>query len=256
MIEMLRNMFATHGLPESLVTDNGSVFTSEEFGQFVQLNGVKHIKSAPYHSVSNGLAERTVQTFKEGLKKQSTGSIQARVSRFLFAYRITPHSSTGQSPAQLLLGRRPRSHLDVMHPQVDKRVHESQERQKANHDRCAKARTFMAGDKVYARNLTSGPAWLEGTVVSSCGPLSYLVDLSDGRTICRHIDHLRTRTAADSSGVDIPGQDEDDELLSIPSGEIVTTDEPDTDTAPEQPIAPRRSSRERHPPDRYMQPCA
>ena len=114
---------------------------------------------------SNGLAERAVQTFKEGLKKQSTGSIQARVSRFLFAYRITPHSSAGQFPAQLLLGRCPRSHLDVMHPQVDKRVHESQERQKANHDRCAKARTFMAGDKVYARNLTSGPAWLEGTVV-------------------------------------------------------------------------------------------
>ena len=100
-----------------------------------------------------------------------------------------------------------------MHPQVDKCVHESQERQKANHDRCAKARTFTAGDKVYTRNLASGPVWLEGTVVSSHGPLSYLVDLSNGRTIRRHIDHLCTRTAADSSGVDIPGQDEDDELL-------------------------------------------
>ena len=143
-IEMLRTMLATHSLPETVVTDNGSVFTSEEFGQFMQLNGVKHIKSAPYHPASNGLAERAVETFKEGLKKQSAGSIQARVSWFLFAYHITPHSSTGQSPAKLLLGHRPRSHLDVMHPQVDKRVHESQERQKANHDWCAKARTFYS----------------------------------------------------------------------------------------------------------------
>ena len=30
-IEQLRSIFATHGLPEMLVTDNGTVFTSNEF---------------------------------------------------------------------------------------------------------------------------------------------------------------------------------------------------------------------------------
>ena len=50
-VEKLRKFFSTHGIPEKLVSDNGSVFTSHEF------NGIDHIKTAPYHPSSNGLAE-------------------------------------------------------------------------------------------------------------------------------------------------------------------------------------------------------
>ena len=70
-IEKLRAMFAIHGLPEMLVSDNGSCFTSAEFQQFTR-NGIRHVKVAPYHPASNGLAERAVQTFKEGMKKIKT----------------------------------------------------------------------------------------------------------------------------------------------------------------------------------------
>ena len=49
-IEKLRQTFATHGLPETVVSDNGSCFTSEEFERFMKMNGIKHIKSAPYHA--------------------------------------------------------------------------------------------------------------------------------------------------------------------------------------------------------------
>ena len=62
-VEHLCSIFATHGLPEMLVSDNGSVFTSTEFSEFVKHNGIRHVKSAPYHAASNGLAERAVQTF-------------------------------------------------------------------------------------------------------------------------------------------------------------------------------------------------
>ena len=55
-------MFATHGLPEMLVTDNASYFTSQEFQDFAKLNGIRHVTSAPYHPAPNGLAERAVQT--------------------------------------------------------------------------------------------------------------------------------------------------------------------------------------------------
>ena len=41
-IEMIRKMFATHGLPDTLVTDNGSVFTSAEFDEFTRRNGQTH----------------------------------------------------------------------------------------------------------------------------------------------------------------------------------------------------------------------
>ena len=59
-IERLRSIFATHGIPRTIVTDNGTSFTSEEFKKFVQLNGIKHITKAPYHPSSNGSAERVL----------------------------------------------------------------------------------------------------------------------------------------------------------------------------------------------------
>ena len=51
-------MFAQHGLPDMLVSDNGTNFTSEEFADFMRANGVIHLKTAPCHPSSNGLAER------------------------------------------------------------------------------------------------------------------------------------------------------------------------------------------------------
>jgi len=44
----LRSLFAIHGLPEMIVRDNGSVFTSVEFQDFCSKNGIKHMKNAPY----------------------------------------------------------------------------------------------------------------------------------------------------------------------------------------------------------------
>ena len=67
-IEKLQAIFATHGLLERIVTDNGTVFTSEEFENFLQQNGIAHTRTGPYHLASNGLAERAVQTFKQGIK--------------------------------------------------------------------------------------------------------------------------------------------------------------------------------------------
>ena len=72
-IHKLRHMFATHGIPETIVTDNGSVFTSSEFQLFMDMNGIRHLTTAPYHPASNGLAEQAVQTIKTGLKKMTSG---------------------------------------------------------------------------------------------------------------------------------------------------------------------------------------
>ena len=68
-VDRLRQTFSTQGLPEIIVSDNGSNFTSKEFETFLKLNGIKHITTAPYHPVSNGLTEKAVQTVKEGIKK-------------------------------------------------------------------------------------------------------------------------------------------------------------------------------------------
>ena len=134
-IEKLRSVFATHGLSEILVTDNGSVFTSAKFDKFVRRNGIKHLTSAPYHPASNRLAEKTVQTVKAALKKATTGtSLESVISRFLFQYQLTPHTTTGVSPAKLLMNRKPHSRLDILYPDVSSRVRDHQGTQKANHN--------------------------------------------------------------------------------------------------------------------------
>ena len=48
-IETLRSWFAVLGLPETLVSDNGPQFTSEEMEVFLSKNGVKHVLVPPYH---------------------------------------------------------------------------------------------------------------------------------------------------------------------------------------------------------------
>ena len=56
-INNLRQLFAAHGIPEHLVSDNGPQFTAEEFAAYMKQNNVKHIRCAPYHPSSNGLVE-------------------------------------------------------------------------------------------------------------------------------------------------------------------------------------------------------
>ena len=84
-IELLHPVFAQFGVPETVVSDNGSCFISDEFQQFLKSNGIKQITSAPYHPSTNGLAEKAVQIVKKGLKKTTTGSLKSRLAKILLA---------------------------------------------------------------------------------------------------------------------------------------------------------------------------
>ena len=98
-------------------------------------NGIRHIAVVPYHPASNGLAERALQTFKAGVKKMQAGTLEERIARFLFAYRTTPHTTTGVSPAELLMGRKLKTSLDLVRPGVVERVTQ-------RHTHAAKARPW------------------------------------------------------------------------------------------------------------------
>jgi transposase InsO family protein len=52
------------GFPDEIVSDNGPPFSSEKFNNFCVENNVKHTLTPPYHSQSNGSAERAVQSIK------------------------------------------------------------------------------------------------------------------------------------------------------------------------------------------------
>ena len=123
-IEELCRMFASYGIPEQLVSDNGPQFVSGCFEEFMKMNGVKHIKCTPYHPSSNGAVERLVQTFKNFMRVNASngGTLSQRLASFLFSYRTTPHATTSVAPCELFLGRKIRSRLDLMRPDVESRV--------------------------------------------------------------------------------------------------------------------------------------
>ncbi|KAK3732928.1 hypothetical protein RRG08_002539 [Elysia crispata] len=101
--DVLRQIFAIHGLPTTLVSDNGPPFTSSEFENFLTTNGIKHITSQPYQPSTNGSAERLVQTFKQMLKAANPGQTgPQKLAKILLQLRTTPHAMTGKSPAELL----------------------------------------------------------------------------------------------------------------------------------------------------------
>ena len=104
-IETLKSLFARYGLPEQIVSDNGPQFTSDKFKWFCKSNGVCHITGESYHPSTNGAIERAVQTMKKSLKStvNETETIQTKPSRFLMSYCTTPHTTTEETPAELLL---------------------------------------------------------------------------------------------------------------------------------------------------------
>ena len=105
-IQQLRTLLAQFGIPQTVVTDNGTCFTSEEFKSFLTKNGSSHARSAPYHPALNGLAERAVHIVKEGLHKMKEGTLSDRLARFLIAHRNMPHSTTGASLSELMFSQK------------------------------------------------------------------------------------------------------------------------------------------------------
>ena len=74
-IQALRTIFTRWGLPEQIVSDNGSQFTNTEFQKFCKVNGVQHIPVAAYHPRSNGEAEHFVKSLKHELKTSKEENI-------------------------------------------------------------------------------------------------------------------------------------------------------------------------------------
>ena len=191
-VEKLRSIFATHGVPAILVSDNGPSLVSAEFKRFMQRNGIKHVTTAPYHPSSNGCAERAVQTVKVGIKKMEDGNLETKLARFLFKYRSTPQTTTGSTPAELLMNRRLRTQLDQVRPSLADKVGLNQAKQKAHHDQHAHDRTFNESDPVYVRSY-SGQKWSPAVLVKQTGPVSWTARMQDGRLVRKHQDQIRPR---------------------------------------------------------------
>ncbi|XP_049514115.1 uncharacterized protein LOC119436504 isoform X1 [Dermacentor silvarum] len=226
-IDCLRDIFSHFGVPRTLVSDNGTQFTSQEFATFANKNNITHLRTAPYHPQSNGAAERAVRTIKDGLRKMRGGKLEHNLVRLLLNYRRTPQK-TGKSPSEMLLGYQIRSRLDACFP--------------------ASTVTNSKGNDewlppidcgVHVRNYGSNGKWIPGRVTATAGGRMVTVETPQA-IVRRHIDQVRARTG--SSQDEPPGTDPDTFSSDI------------TPSAPpfcQQPSASPDEARESSPPEAF-----
>lgn len=191
VIKALHPIFTTHGLPDTVGTDNGTAFTASEFQEFLQGNLIRHIQSATFHPSTNGQAEWMVRTAKDSLQWLMQGDWERRLAEFLLAYRtMTLHSASRHCPAELLIGQRLTTHLNCLHLDRAPDQHKPVEVQEA-------PRKFFLGDPVCARNYTSSPEWRPAKILRVTGPKSYEVSTEDVQMLQKDINQLRSHLPMD-----------------------------------------------------------
>ena len=103
----LEATYATHGLPLSIKTDNGPQFTSEEFEAYLKNNNTEHRTSNPLWLQAKGEVGRENRSLLKAMRvgRSEGRDWQKELQKFLLGFRSTPHTTTGVSPAKLLIGR-------------------------------------------------------------------------------------------------------------------------------------------------------
>ena len=114
--EAMMEIFSRTGLPEEILTDQGSVFMGRLTKQLCRLLNVKQLRTSPYHPQTDGCLECWHGSLKNMLRKcnERKKELDNILKYFLFAYRTPPHANTGFSPFEVVLGRPVRGPLDVV----------------------------------------------------------------------------------------------------------------------------------------------
>ena len=115
--EALVEIFSRTGIPDEMLSDQGSQFTSDVMREVMRLLSVSQLHSTPYHPQTNGLVERFNGTLKSMLKKlmdRRPKDWDRYLPGALFAYREIPQESTKFSPFELLYGRVPKGPTQLL----------------------------------------------------------------------------------------------------------------------------------------------
>jgi transposase InsO family protein len=105
---IVSNIFARHGVCQTLLSDRGRNFTSNLIKDICNLLGMKKIFTSPYRAQRNGQVERFHRTLHTGLSlylDESGRDWDDHVDYILWAYRSQPHSITRYSPFYSMYGR-------------------------------------------------------------------------------------------------------------------------------------------------------
>jgi hypothetical protein len=93
------------GIPQTIMTDGGSVFISEEFRKFAVDVGIKLIRSSPYYAQANGQVEAFNQSLIKLIKRkidEHSRHWYEVLSEALWAHRISCHGAMKTSPYHMV----------------------------------------------------------------------------------------------------------------------------------------------------------
>lgn len=199
-IKKLRETFSRFGLVDTIVTDNGTQFTSDEFRIFTEINQIKHVFTAPGHPSSNGQAENFVKTTKKSvlanLKMAKPEELEVFLHRFMLDYRCCKHCTTGETPAKVFFGRELKTRFSHLKPPCTReKIIRNQENQIQNYNGNRNIK-FNEGQKILARDYSNPnkKQWQKAIIKECLGPRNYICILEKNeRLVKRHLDQLRVR---------------------------------------------------------------
>ena len=115
--EALVDMYSRTGIPEEILSDLGTQFTSDCMKEVSRLLSMRQLTTTPYHPMCNGLVEKfngTLKTMLRRLCQEKPKQWHRYINAALFAYREVPQESTGFSPFELLFGRTIRGPMQIL----------------------------------------------------------------------------------------------------------------------------------------------
>ena len=116
---LYNNYFSIFGFPQCLMSDQGTEFCGKVIAAMCSLLGVEKIQTTPYHTQTNGSAERVHQTLQcmiGNLDPEKRKKWPAHIGSIIIAYNSTRSLVTGYSPYYLMFGQRPQLPIDLLFP--------------------------------------------------------------------------------------------------------------------------------------------
>ena len=110
VIAAAKELFATHGIPDTVISDSGPCFSAVPCQEIAAKYVFVHMTSSPRYSRANGEIERAVRMVKGLLKKNDDPYLQIYRSYLILSTPL----QTGLSPSELLMGRRLCTQLPVL----------------------------------------------------------------------------------------------------------------------------------------------
>ena len=113
-ISFLQDLINHYGLPQTIQTDNGKNFVSQQFKDFTKKYTIRHVTSALYNPKAQGLVERTNRTLSDRLRIYTKDSSEwdTKLGTIVFAINTNVNKITKETPFYLMHGFEPRTILD------------------------------------------------------------------------------------------------------------------------------------------------